>query len=730
MKKCLLLLFFSLSLRTANAQTISDSIKYLMNYYHENGLFNGSILVARSNEVIYKGACGMANYELQVPNTPQTKFRLGSLTKQFTSMLILQLVQEGKLSIDGKITDYLPNYRKQTGNQVTIHHLLSHSSGIPNYTDQESFLANSVKPYTVEDFIRLYCSGDLEFPPGSQFSYSNSGYFILGGILEKLTGKPYEELLQERIFIPLGMRSSGLENNQELIPERAAGYEPTLTGFKNAPYLDMGQPYAAGSLYSTVEDLMIWNQSLYKNQLLSDSLKVKMFAGYYVMEDENLKAGYGWFNEKLTTPDSSRSISMIWHSGGINGFSTELARFPDDGYFVVVLDNTSNNTSQIFRDIIKLLYKLPIRDKKQKLAAAIQKKINNSTITEAVNYFSNLSESERINYDFSGSERIINRWGYQRMREKKDISGALKLFELNTKLFPGSTNVYDSYGEALGNAGHYQQAIESYRKSVQLDSNRYRRAQFYIDKFSIRADTLQVKVDGHEMVLYKAGTKGPVIVLEAGGNSDHTCWSNIIPELAKRAIVITYDRPGYLQSEQCAQPRTADRVAVELHEALAKAGIKGPYLLGGWSWGGAFVRAFAGKYPKDTRGLLLLDPASVEVYDRMAMDYPDEFTNLFIKRFTSIPAAQYEYDAMIPTMLQASALENNYKGKIELLVATSLKEWTQSEVPLKKAWISSLKDWAAKKKNVNIELLDCGHYIQREKPENVIAALNRLMLAP
>ena len=202
--------------------------------------------------------------EWKIPNDAETKFRLGSLTKQFTSTLILQLVEQGKIKLDGKITDYLPDYRKDTGDRVTIHQLLNHTSGIPSYTDQPGFLQDvSRNPYTVADFVKKYTSGSLEFEPGSKFSYNNSGYFLLGAIIEKLTGKTYAEAVRDNIFVPLGMKNSGYDMPSPLIPKRASGYAKTPAGYVNAAYLDMSIPYAAGSLYSTVEDLYIWDQALY-----------------------------------------------------------------------------------------------------------------------------------------------------------------------------------------------------------------------------------------------------------------------------------------------------------------------------------------------------------------------------------------------------------------------------------------------------------------------------------
>jgi|ERR1051325_4887196 CubicO group peptidase (beta-lactamase class C family) len=188
---------------TVVAQDKAAKIDQLISVYNKYGHFNGSALVADRGSVIYEKGFGWADLEWSIPNTPNTKFRLGSITKQFTATLILQLAEQGKLKLDGKLIDYLPDYRKDTGGRVTIHNLLTHTSGIPSYTSLPGFFQNvSRNPFAVDDFIKKYASGDLEFEPGTKFVYSNSGYFLLGAIIEKITGKPYEQVLKENIFDP------------------------------------------------------------------------------------------------------------------------------------------------------------------------------------------------------------------------------------------------------------------------------------------------------------------------------------------------------------------------------------------------------------------------------------------------------------------------------------------------------------------------------------------------
>ncbi len=314
--------------------------------------FNGTVLVAQRGQIIYEQAFGFANLEWKVPNDTRTKFEIGSITKQFTALLVLQLVNEGQLRIDGRVSDYLPYYRKDTGSRITIHRLLSHTSGIPNFLALPGFLdgPESRIHYSTEEFARRFCSGDLKFEPGSKFEYSNSNYFLLGAILEQVTGKRYEQLLQERIFSPLGMRDSGYTHTEEILPHRAAGYERTADGLRNARFYDMSIPFAAGALYSTVRDLYVWDQSLYTEQLLPARLRDLLFR-------PNLQGyGYGWdiLVPKPGLPFAGEFVPM--HGGAIFGFRSLIERIPSQKDLIVLLDNTeSPKLLEIALDLRRIL---------------------------------------------------------------------------------------------------------------------------------------------------------------------------------------------------------------------------------------------------------------------------------------------------------------------------------------------------------------------------------------
>lgn len=302
------------------------------------GDFNGVALVAHRGKILYQRAFGLANREWNIPNDLQTKFEIGSMTKQFTAMLALQMVNEGKLRLDGYISDYLPYYRQDTGRRVTISQLLSHESGVPNFIALSGFLDGPASRihYSVREFVAKFCSGDLEFEPGTKFKYSNSGYFLLGAILEQVSGKPYESLLHERIFGPFGMKNSGYAHTETLIPHRAAGYERTASGFQNARFYDMSIPFAAGALYSTVGDLFLWDQALYGDQLLPSKLRDRLF-------NPNLENyGYGWgiLVPAAGSPYAGESIPM--HAGEIFGFQSLIQRIIQHKQLIVLLDNSDS----------------------------------------------------------------------------------------------------------------------------------------------------------------------------------------------------------------------------------------------------------------------------------------------------------------------------------------------------------------------------------------------------
>src|SRR5688572_19738452 len=383
------------SQQAALAQDHAAKIKEVLELAHSYKQFNGSALVVENGRVIYKSGFGMANMEWDIPNTPDTRFRLGSITKQFTAMLTLQLVEQGKIKLDGKIADYQPDYRKDIGEKVTVHHLLTHTSGIPSYTGQPGFFANvSRNPYKVADFVKQYTSGNLEFEPGTKYTYNNSGYFLLGAIIERITGKTYEQALKEMIFDRVGMKNTGYDRHDPLIPKRASGYAKTKDGYANAAYLDMSIPYAAGSMYSTVEDLYLWDQALYTDKLLtaqSKELMYKPFLNNYA---------YGWVVTNASFKINEQPVQVIGHGGGINGFTTTILRYPNEKNLIVLLDNTGTSYLDRLSDsIAKILYNQPYEPPQTSIGETLDRSIREKGIAAGIVQYRDLKAKQAATYD-------------------------------------------------------------------------------------------------------------------------------------------------------------------------------------------------------------------------------------------------------------------------------------------------------------------------------------------
>ena len=291
-----------------------------------------AVIVVRDGEIIYRKGHGMANLELGVPIEPDMVFRMGSIGKQFTAVAILMLTEQGKLSLDDPITKFLPDYPTHD-HLITIEHLLTHTSGIKNHTDMPESQLLWRKDYAVQELIDCFKNQPMQFAPGKRWAYNNSGYILLGAIIEKVSGQTYQQFIQQNIFDRLGMKQSYYDCPLQVIPRRVSGYEKSPEGFKNADYLSMTQPYAAGALASTVDDLAVWDSALYTEQLIKQETLHKAFVPYRLMDGTSTAYGYGWL---ISEYEEHLSIE---HSGGIFGFTTYAIRMPNDRVFVAILTN-------------------------------------------------------------------------------------------------------------------------------------------------------------------------------------------------------------------------------------------------------------------------------------------------------------------------------------------------------------------------------------------------------
>jgi D-alanyl-D-alanine carboxypeptidase len=292
-----------------------------------------AVLVARDGRVLMRKAYGAANVELNVPLRPEHVFRLGSITKQFTAVATLMLVDEGKVSLDDEITRWFPDYPTQ-GRRITVEHLLTHTSGIQSYTAIPEFRAGMRRDLTVDQLMAIFRDKPMEFEPGARFNYNNSGYALLGAIIEKASGLNYADFIRIRIFQPLGMRSSFYEVAQTVVPGRVDGYDRMPDGtVRRAEWISMTQPYAAGSLISTVDDLLLWNRAVAEGRILMPETWRRAFAAYAMNDGLSSGYGYGWFI------GSAAGRPSIEHGGDIHGFSTDALWIPSERLHVIVLAN-------------------------------------------------------------------------------------------------------------------------------------------------------------------------------------------------------------------------------------------------------------------------------------------------------------------------------------------------------------------------------------------------------
>ena len=321
-----------------------ERARAIVDGYVKKNRFSGAVLVARNGKPLMNQGFALANRELNVAATPDTVFRLGSITKQFTAASILQLSEQGKLAIDDPVSKYYAA-APASWKKITLKHLLCHRSGIPSYTDLPNFFRTQAQTdRTPEQLIELTRDRPLEFEPGSKFNYDNSGYIVLGFIIEKVSGEKYADYVREHIFKPLGMKHSGYDDSRSILPGRAAGYEIEKGVWLNAPYIAMSVPYAAGALYSTTSDLLIWEEAFFADKVVSKASREAMTTNY------GSNYGFGLASRTQGTH------KLIGHSGGINGFSASLERFPDDGLTVIVLSNLESAASTQLSEELASLY--------------------------------------------------------------------------------------------------------------------------------------------------------------------------------------------------------------------------------------------------------------------------------------------------------------------------------------------------------------------------------------
>lgn len=296
----------------------------------------GTFLVAVNGKPVYRKAFGLANVELEVPNKPEYVFRVGSISKQFTAVSMLQLAQAGKLTLSDDIRKHLPWYATH-GRTITIAHLLSHTSGIPSYTEKPDFGERMKSGISKRGIAEYVMNDSLLFEPGSDWSYSNSGYAVANLVIEAVSGMPFEEYLQKNIFDPLGMKHTTVGTEERVIPGSVTGYDKTGEGlYRPSAHLDWSWPYGGGQVLSSVDDMLAWDEALYTDKLLSKEWRTKAWTSALLPGSTKTNYGFGW------SVGSWKGLEIIAHGGAINGFLCDGVRIPSKHVYVIAF---SNNTS-------------------------------------------------------------------------------------------------------------------------------------------------------------------------------------------------------------------------------------------------------------------------------------------------------------------------------------------------------------------------------------------------
>jgi CubicO group peptidase (beta-lactamase class C family) len=370
----------------------------------------------------------------------------------------MQLVNEGKLDLQKPISTYLPDYPKENANKINIHQLLTHTSGIPNVKSDK-------KVSRPKDMVNQFANEPLNFVPGTNFDYSNSGYTLLGFIIETVTGKPYQKVLNEKIFEPLKMENSGFYKHRPIIKKMSSGYSTWYPDYFDVDNSDESSAYSAGGLYSTVDDMLLWNNALTNESLLPKKYMDMIFTKH--SPDGDGHYGYGWELRKMPIGNTSKTIETIGHGGRISGYRTSIVHIPETNSCVILFNNTGNaflngiNTA-IFAILNDQTYDLPLKPITLFMDRIIEKK----GIDKGIEFFK--AHSNNVEYYVSEDYLILS--GYHFLK-KDNFDEAIKIFKLATETFPNRYNPHYSYAEGLMKIGKNTEALASYKKSLILNPN-------------------------------------------------------------------------------------------------------------------------------------------------------------------------------------------------------------------------------------------------------------------
>ncbi|MCY3600528.1 MAG: serine hydrolase [Gemmatimonadetes bacterium] len=413
----------------AEAQSRAERAEGYLRSFHDLRLFNGAALIVDEGEVLFEGAFGRSDFAAGGANDASTRFRIASLTKQFTAALVLRLEEEGLLRVDDPVGRHIEEYPPENADRVTLHHLLTHTSGLPSYTNMPGFMDwEAATPFSPGEILALTWEAPLSFEPGTDFEYSNSGYVLLGWIAERVTGLSYAEALRTYVLDPLELRDTGYDGSLRPPEGHAAGHTRDLVGYRPARLIDPSVPYSAGMLYSTVGDLTRWATRLFLDgglfrdpETLARMTTPGLEAGAY---------GYG-VGVRARDIERDRGVRTIEHSGGIFGFSSLLRVFPDHGRLIVLLDNTSSDLGPLVEGLTNLLWGAEAVRPKPSIAERLLPIVEAGGVEAAMTRYENWRRTRPEEYDYSPGQ-ILRLAGHFRAGEPATAIAILEAYAAGT----------------------------------------------------------------------------------------------------------------------------------------------------------------------------------------------------------------------------------------------------------------------------------------------------------
>ena len=460
---CWIVVFYA---QAQQSSSLANKLDQVTTQFAQYNKFGGVVLVSKGDKIIYQKSFGQANQSWQQANTLDTRFQIGSVTKSFTALLVLQQVAQGKIELNQTIDHYFPDYPKEVAQKITVHHLLSHTSGMPHYRAFKNYRKTLLPlEYSKQAYVDKFKNKPLRFEPGKRFGYSSFGYYLLGIILEKVTQKTYNQLLQENIFNPAQMTHSSMDDGF-IKTKQATAYRYNFNQGKyaHAEYRHPSTSYSTGGIFSTARDLFRFQRHLLQGKLLPSKYQQLLF------KVNKAPYGYGWLIYEFKD-SQGKTTKMIHHNGAVSGYTANLRLFPKQGYSIVILSNTRGYKSGYLPVYItRVLYGKEVSITAP-LWGDVYTKAYQKGAQAAIDFYNQQKKSSPNKYNFEDSD-IMHRVAY-RLNQRPQI--ARQIFEFNIQLFPQKASVVEDMARFYQRTNNPQKAIEFYKKCIAMEPTEKRK---------------------------------------------------------------------------------------------------------------------------------------------------------------------------------------------------------------------------------------------------------------